>query len=511
MARTHAQNILWALLLTAVLLLSLVMQVPATNYYAKPYGVGGHGRDSTNAFNNLEDLTDSVINPGDTGWIMDGTYTPAMGLNENDPGGNNATDSSMLFIKGSGDSDDDLVFKGAFGKIPVLDGVYYNNIWPVVIEDQDYIKFDSIEIKRGLSGFTLWNADYIKVYNSTAGDFWMQPDDGNSAGVLLYNAVPLTQVNVGSEIVNCSLYTVRGVDGGDNNNACGVLAYWYDSVEVSNTVMHDFSTGYAMYLKGDCNYWDIHDNQMWDGSRGIQLYVGCTGNKIYRNQISGFYYTGITLMNKHVPVFTSDQNYIYNNTLDSNGMGIAMPAFVSVEQGICDSVLAWNNIFSRCGKAAGGGNKVFYIGIPDNNSSLHYKDIYFDYNCFYDFGSATWEIRDSVDYSTLAEWQAGGDSSGYTYWWMLQWQDANSFDSDPIFTDRDNRDFNIPDSSPAASGLDTLGMDWMGALEPFVTAAPVDGNKKVMFRSDDPFLDSLQNSEIETACVGPYFFGRRTP
>jgi parallel beta-helix repeat protein len=356
-----------------------------TTYYVSGTGSDSNdGKSTSTAFRTLQKAHD-LTNPGDTVWIMNGTYT--------------STNSDILSIYRSGAPGQYIRYKAYPGHAPKLksvknwQGVYFNGVSYILIEgltlegNNDNVteaqartqlkdtngdgKYDAMELKPEYAGVGIGiNPDYnnlvqpshhIIIRKNTVYNF-----GGGGIGSQGSDFVTLED-NI---VYNNALYAPYG--------GSGISLY-------QNRDTQPGYTGYRMVVRRNISY----GNRNLFPCSCVDFETITDGNGIIiddsRNTQNGSpygAYTGKTLVannivyenwGRGIHVFESDNVNVINNTAFSNSYGeTILQGQISVIN--ADNVRVYNNIAAPYQYRSGFTNKSYTAGKPNNSN------VVFDYN-----------------------------------------------------------------------------------------------------------------------------------
>jgi parallel beta-helix repeat protein len=234
--------------------ITLIMALVSIPMFATNYYVSGSGSDSNNglttstAFETLQYASDLTL-PGDTVFIMNGTYT------------NTYYASNVLDINNSGTAGNGIVYVNYAGHTPVIQ-LRGNNWAGITIEGVDYITIDGITVIGNNDSITL-------AYAFSQKDSLNNPStSGNGIG-MTKAYTDSTNKPHHNTIRNC---TISKCGGG------GIFTYNADYITIENNVVSECAW-YSPYGNSGIS---LYQNWNSDSSRVIKNYV--VGNTCYRNE-----------------------------------------------------------------------------------------------------------------------------------------------------------------------------------------------------------------------------------
>ena len=259
-----------------------------------------------------------------------------------------------------------------------------------------------------------------------------------------------------------------------NMDAAGIATFYgSNDVVIENNTVHHTGLNFAMsngiqtggntdgdpvhdiIVRGNEIYNTTHNPGGFDGN-GLEIDIGSYNVSAYQNTIYNTHGAGIIVYRAHdndiyyniiYNTGNGDAGYpfqrgvivsraydidIFNNTIyDPNGIGIYLSG---IEGDTTFNISVKNNIFS--------GSVDFAVYVADEYSLLNLS---FDYNAWY-FTSGKMAYWNTTEYVALSDWQSG------------QAQDANSINSNPLFTDASGNDFILQATSPCINAGTNVGL-----------------------------------------------------
>ncbi|MBV1870790.1 MAG: right-handed parallel beta-helix repeat-containing protein [Gammaproteobacteria bacterium] len=409
---------------------------------AGAYYVSGNGSDSNDGLSRSEggdgpwrtiQHAAQTLRAGETVYVREGTYSeyaPIQG-------------SSKVWgvrPKNSGTANGYISYIAYPGERVILDTNFQSACF--TLYGIKYVRIEGFEM-RNCSGAGIWvrsgsstenshlvlNANHIHGINDSAGR--------NVAGIRMDH--------VGySTISNNIIHNVR-VGGEHNGNAAGVLSYRMHNVIIENNEFFDIFSG--IFHKAPANEVRksgiFRKNLFHDTSRAIYINTNET--------ISG-YHNGTEV--NHNVVYESGR-FIYDHThqakTQNTGLKVYNNTIIGTEFGIrgFDKVEFYNNIL-----VDGAGVSTTYqshvFSSPDTRKAP--SILLSDHNLY----SADFEARvgvysgDEKKFSSLKSWQDSSSGGAlYTIDVSASGADANSIIADPMFINKNLRDYRLQESSPA--------------------------------------------------------------
>jgi len=367
---------------TPIFLLLFILfttKVYATDYYVSVL-IGNNsntGTSPTQAFATIKKAAD-LTNPGDTVFIMNGTYNPVSNFQQ-----------SIVTINRSGAPGAYITYKPFPGHTPKLQ-LEINKpfqIWRAVAIDASYIVFTGIEIEG-----TNQLLNYADAYQ-TWQDYENNIRDWNK--ISMYNC---GSISIGSNagaaphhviVSNCKIYDTGGGIGGfncdyvtiENNlvyNTCWYSMYAGSGISILDPRSIDLVTTYKIFIRNNVTHnnktlipWE-RINALSDGN-GIILDVN-TGNGTTTLPYVGRYLVENNLSYNNggggVHAYKCTQVDIINNTAYNNGTVVGYP---EIDANQCSDVKIYNNImFARTGGNCNGNdlNTIYNYNVYFNGPSF---------------------------------------------------------------------------------------------------------------------------------------------
>lgn len=302
-------------LLPLLCLFCFIDNVSATNYYVSPSGSNSNNGLSVNtAFQTLNFASNQTV-PGDTVFVLNGTYT------------NPASFSNVLDIYNSGSPSSGIVYMNFEGHSPVIK-LNSNNWSGIALQGVDYITIDGFEIIGNNDSITI---EYAIAETNNLGN---PATSGNGIGITQeYNNDSNKPHH--NTIRNCKISKCGGA---------GIYTYRADYTTIENNVV--FECGwFAPYGNSGISLY-----QCWNSDSLQVIRNSITGNICYRNEnyIPFFAVGSITdgngiiiddgknTQNNSTQGVYLGKTYIGNNLIYNNG-GRGIHAFLS------DNVIVANN------------------------------------------------------------------------------------------------------------------------------------------------------------------------
>jgi hypothetical protein len=300
--------------------------------YAGNYYVSGTGSDSNNGTSvSTPFLTikyaHGFTKPGDTVWIMNGTYTPAKW-------------DHVVKITRSGKADSVITYKAYPGHKPFIYVTKDKNCWAAIRVEASYIAIEGLELMGDNDNITMQEADSVYNHYKTATvKNWDFIANTNTNGIYVVGAVKNEPGPRNVSIKNCLVHKFPGG---------GIGAERADYVTFENNVIH--SNAWFMIWAGS----GISVFHSYDADSNFTSYKNIVRNNIcYRNecyikwadkgvysdgngiiiddtknsQISKTPYKGRTLVENNlsylnggggINIYSSENVDVYNNTTYGN-------------------------------------------------------------------------------------------------------------------------------------------------------------------------------------------------
>jgi hypothetical protein len=337
----------------------------ASNYYVSASSGSdlNNGLTSSTAFKTIQKAAD-LTNPGDTVFIMEGTYSEVKMLY--------SIHRTVLYISRSGNANQYITYINYPGHKPKISGI--NCIWNCVLIRANYIRFEGIELEGPNQSITFEQARAMYDYYVKGGNLdWYLIGTMNTNGLSLGANVgtgPPT-INHHIEVRNCIVHDFPGggIGGADfdyitiennivyNNSWYGMYATSGISVFHSHDI-DDNTTDYKNIVRGNICY----NNKTlipWAGRDMLSDGNGIIIDDNKNSQIQGgIPYTGRTLVENNISynnggsgihAYSSNNVDIINNTAWNNGNVVGYPEIYGQDG---TNVNIYNNImFARTGGA----------------------------------------------------------------------------------------------------------------------------------------------------------------
>ncbi len=327
----------------------------AANYYVSALN-GNNSFPGTEAqpYATIKKAAD-LTNPGDTVFIMNGTYTPVSNFQQ-----------SIVTITRSGTEGAYITYKAFPGHTPKLQlktGLNFQ-IWRAVAIDASYIVFSGIEIEG-----TNQSLDSAGAYQT-----WQDYENGikDWNKISMYNC---GSISIGGDsavhhviVSNCKIYNTGGGIGAftcdyitiENNlvyNTCWYSMYAGSGISILDPKSIDLVTGYKMFVRNNI----VHNNKTlipWELTNALSDGNGIILDVNIGNGTTTFPYVGRYLVENNVAynnggggihAYKAAHVDIINNTAYNNGTVVGYPEI----DGIFGSdVTIYNNImYARSGGA----------------------------------------------------------------------------------------------------------------------------------------------------------------
>ncbi len=352
------------------LLFILLTVLPLANVFAADYYVSAvtgsdsnNGLTSSSAFKTIQKAADRT-NPGDTVFIMNGTYSEAKVLF--------SIHASVLYISRSGNANAYITYKNYPGHQPKISGV--NCRWNCVRIRANYIRFEGIELEGPNQNITYEQAkkmyDYYVNTASSSRDWNLigtMNTNGLSIGSDMVASVPWHHI----EVRNCVVHDFQGGGIGGSD---------FDYITIENNVIYN-NSWYGMYATSGISVFHSRD---FDSNPSTYKNI-VRGNICYNNKTlipwagrdylsdgngiiiddnrntqvtGGIPYNGKTLVENNVSynnggsgihAYSSNNVDIINNSAYNNGTVVGYPEIYGQDG---TNVNIYNNImYARTGGA----------------------------------------------------------------------------------------------------------------------------------------------------------------
>lgn len=326
----------------------------ATDYYVSAL-TGNNtfaGTSPGQAFATIKKAAD-LTNPGDTVFIMNGTYNPVANFQQ-----------SIVTITRSGTAGSYITYKAYPGhspKLQLLTGLNYQ-IWRAVAIDASYIIFTGIEIQGtnqsldSAGAYQTWQ-DYennIKDYNKISMYNCGSISIGGSAAVhhVIISNCKIYDTGGGIGAFNCDYVTI------ENNlvyNTCWYSMYAGSGISILDPRSIDAVTGYKMFVRNNV----VHNNRClipWERTNALSDGNGIILDVNIGNGSTTLPYVGRYLVENNVSynnggggvhAYKAAHVDIINNTAYNNGTKVGYP---EIDANQCSDVKIYNNImYARTG------------------------------------------------------------------------------------------------------------------------------------------------------------------
>ncbi len=373
--RNSLAKIAFAILFSIISMASVL----ATNYYvdANNGNNSNNGLQSTAAKQTIQAAA-NLTNPGDTVFVMNGTY-----------GYTTYNNMTLLNITRSGTEGNYITYKPLKGHSPKiqLSTTVTSQVWNAVVVDASYIVVEGFEIEGNnasltyAEGYQTWQ-DYENGIKD-----WLKISKYNANGISLGKNVQAHHV----VIRNCKIHDcASGVGGGkvdyitiENNtiyNNCWYTMYATSGISFLDPISIDNVTSHKIFIRNNVVYnnktlvpWEkinaLSDGNgiildVNNGSTGGSVYVGRTlvaNNVVYNNGGGG------------VHAYRASHIDIINNTAYNNGTVVGYP---EIDANNCSDVKIYNNImYARTGGNANGNDAgaIYDYNLYFNSNAGPYK------------------------------------------------------------------------------------------------------------------------------------------
>ena len=359
---------------------------------------------------------------GDTVCFREGTYDPGVV--------SGAFDTPAYHPANSGSAEDPIVFRSYTGEsVTILEAAgpdHPSGTQPSIgVERGAYVVWAGFTLQRNRHNGTEASsivrfelAEHVTIRECDISGGAPQLDPLNAALIVVSNSRDVS-------IHHNRLHDIVGADGVEALGTSAIMVYGDESIFVHHNEIHDVEQG--VQFQDSPNRLHVFLNHIYrcdgpaiQGSPGVD---GSTDFLIYQNLIrecsTGLYSPD--------PPGLTHRVLFYNNTLiDVGTLAVLSKPTVLTHR----DAEVFNNI------VANGGTPSRFVSYEAPPASPRFAD----HNTF--FGGGTWRL-DSIDYGTLAEWQA---ATGF---------DQRSLDEDPQFVDPSGdhpESFRLQASSPAGGG-----------------------------------------------------------
>jgi len=456
-----------------MVLLFLPCLMGATYYVSNDGDDSNNGTSTVTAWEHVvRACTTSTIVGGDTIFILPGLY------DEVDPG--YATAGPMQ-PRQSGSEGNPIVWRSYPGaERPIIYGDsaerYACNIYNV-----DWLVIDSLEVSNSKRGINIFSATNITVQNCkvhhSGGDY---NNNAGSITILFDNSYNIS-------IDACSLsYAYDGTftDSSQTGQVSGIHVYDCVDCSYTNNVIWGNPVGCGINLKAhhDCCYATgtpvnavISGNKISECYYGMHLGADLDSVLIHHNEITNCVGSINIWLNSgtNPPGGTGSVSrmWIYNNTI-YNAEQVGIYQITPACEDPWDSLKGFNvfnNIIANVRNVHGNGGNI-NINIENDQ----YRDLYFDYNCYYN----AWVCGSCASADRVGVWEVDanpgineGDCLVLSDWQDSCNCDGNTINEYPMFIDTTTAGgYNLQldaDSPCAASGRGGGWPTYMGAYSSY--------------------------------------------
>jgi hypothetical protein len=317
----------------------------------------------------------NLTNPGDTVFVMNGTYNPISNFNQ-----------SIVTITRSGTAGNYITYKAYPGhtpKLQLLTGLSFQ-IWRAVAIDANYIVWDGIEIEG-----TNQSLNYDDAYQT-----WQDYENGirdwnkismyNCGSISIGGGAPAHHVTV----KNSKIHDTGGGIGGfscdyitiENNlvyNTCWYSMYAGSGISILDPKSIDAVTNYKIFIRNNV----VHNNKClipWERINALSDGNGIILDVNVGNGTTTFPYVGRYLVENNVSynnggggvhAYKCAHVDIINNTAYNNGTVVGYP---EIDANQCSDVKIYNNImYARAGGNCNGNdaNTIYDYNLYFNGPS----------------------------------------------------------------------------------------------------------------------------------------------
>ncbi|WNR47013.1 choice-of-anchor Q domain-containing protein [Paenibacillus roseipurpureus] len=419
---------LWAV---CMLLSTKAHAATPVNYYVSVDGNDGNtglGPEPSKALRYIQTAANKT-NPGDTVYIMNGTYW--------DNG------SPILTITRSGTANAYITYKAYPGHTPILrvsQGAWNH----IMVKGASYINIEGLEIYGWSENLSNTEAQSYENTN-TLGNIGKFNTNGIS---IVKNSdvsptVYATHINVRNNKVHHAPGQGIGamdadyinISGNTVYNNCWFSAYAQSGISINHSRNTDSNTGYKIFISGNRVYGN-QANYKWQGqnkySDGNGIIIDDNKNLL----IGGTPYTGKTIVENNISysnggsginIFSSQYVYVNNNTTYANSQSPHLD-YAEIMGNESSNVYVVNNIMYANGETVSKANDANGVPIPS---------VYFNSNIFYNGA-------------------------------ILKTGTGN-LTADPLFTNLSLRNFHLQSTSPAINSGDntySASLDFDGVSRP---------------------------------------------
>jgi hypothetical protein len=324
----------------------------ATNYYVSALTGSNNntGLSETSAFASIQNAAD-LTTPGDTVFVMNGTYSDAKWATSNHV--------TMLYVTRSGAENAYITYKNYPGHTPKILGI--NARWNCVEMNASYIVIDGLNFEGNNANITLEEA--TQAYN----DVVKKVASAGSQGRYNTNCISMGGSKHHITIKNCKVHDFSaggiGVGAADYVNIENNIIYnnsWYtmyatSGISVLNTKSIDNVTSYKIFIRNNI----VHNNKTlvpWEKIDALSDGNGIILDVNVGNGTTVAPYVGRYLVENNVSynnggggihAYKAAHVDIINNTAYNNGTVVGYP---EIDANQCSDVKIYNNImYARTG------------------------------------------------------------------------------------------------------------------------------------------------------------------
>jgi len=334
-------------LLSLFLFILFLPQAFSTDYYVSSL-IGNNANPGTlNLPKATIQAASNLTNPGDTVFIMNGTYNPISNFNQ-----------SILTISRSGTVGNYITYKGFPGhtpKLQLLTGLTFQ-IWRAIAIDAAYIIVEGLEIEG-----TNQSLNYADAYQT-----WQDYENGirDWPKISMFNCGSISIGNVADAhhiiVRNNKIHDTGGGIGGfrcdyvtiENNlvyNTCWYSMYAGSGISILDPRSIDTVTGYKIFIRNNIT----HNNKTlipWERINALSDGNGIILDVNLGNGTTTFPYVGRYLVENNVSynnggggvhAYRCAHVDIINNTAYNNGTVVGYP---EIDANQCSDVNIYNNI-----------------------------------------------------------------------------------------------------------------------------------------------------------------------
>jgi hypothetical protein len=412
-------------------------------YYVSTSGSNSSPGTETQPWQSIQYAADN-ISPGDTVFIMAGTYNESVYVEQL----NAPATWPTVFSAYTGD-ELNVVVDGS--GISIWDGLFY-------VDDCENINVSGLKVINSKeSGFLFENSDGIIIQNCETYN-----THSSGIGIWYCNSVTVD----GNHIQQASM----GNQGGDPDVQECLTVSRTANFEVKNNIVHnntvDIMGGEGIDLKDGCSNGLVHGNTVYDLHYDLGIYVDAYSHleqniEVYNNRV--YNCTSGIALSSEVGTGVLDNISVYNNIVyDNSRMGIWISSWE--EDGLKQNINITNNTIYDNGTTDWWGGGIYVEST--NISNIDVRNNICSEN-------AEWQIAVNTMSNITIDYNLIDGYRGYNEPGEVEVKGTNYLETEPLFIDGVNHDFHLRQASfciDAGNGLNAPAFDF-----DFVSR-PIDGD-----------------------------------